>query len=51
MPDFAKASSGEVRSMLYLAEDRNYVSVERALNLREKSAKLSVGIAALRRTL
>jgi four helix bundle protein len=49
--DIAKASSGEVRSMLYLAEDRKYVSSETAGGMRDKSFRLSAGIAAFRRTL
>ena len=49
--DVAKASSGEVRSMLYLAEDRKYVSAENAMNMRGKFCALSASIAAFRRTL
>ena len=49
--DIAKGSSGEVRSMLYLAEDREYISVDSGRILREKAFKLSAGIAAFRRTL
>lgn len=49
--DIAKASSGEVRSMLYLAEDRKYVSAENAAIIRSKACGLSAGIAAFRRTL
>jgi four helix bundle protein len=49
--DIAKASSGEVRSMLYLAEDRKYLSSENAGGLRDKARGLSAGIAAFRRTL
>lgn len=47
----AKGSCGEVRSMLYLAEDRNYVDAERAAELRTSSAKLSRSIEALARKL
>jgi four helix bundle protein len=49
--DIAKGSSGEVRSMLYLAEDRKYVETDLAVLLREKAKTLSAGIAALRRRL
>lgn len=49
--DIAKASSGEVRSMLYLAEDRKYLSAEFATTMRSKARNLSAGIAAFRRTL
>jgi four helix bundle protein len=49
--DIAKASSGEVRSMLYLAEDRKYLSLESANAIRDKACGLSAGIAAFRRTL
>jgi four helix bundle protein len=49
--DIAKASSGEVRSMLYLAEDQKYMSAEVAGGMRDKSFRLSAGIAAFRRTL
>ncbi len=45
--DIAKASCGEVKSMLYLAEDRNYCSNEKASELREKSKSISSGIHAL----
>jgi four helix bundle protein len=36
--DIAKASSGEVRSMLYLAEDRKYLSSECAVSCETKPA-------------
>jgi len=49
--DITKASSGEVRSMLYLAEDRKYLSAETAVAMRGKACALSAGIAAFRRTL
>jgi four helix bundle protein len=49
--DIAKASSGEVRSMLYLAEDQKYLSAEVAGGMRDMSFRLSAGIAAFRRTL
>ena len=45
--DIAKASCGEVRSMLYLAEDLNYVESTLAGELREKATQISKGIAAL----
>ncbi len=44
--DLAKGSCGEVRSMLYLAEDLSYVTPDEALLLREKAEQLSRGIAA-----
>lgn len=44
--DLAKGSCGEVRSMLYVAEDLLYLSPTEALQLREKAEKLSRGIAA-----
>jgi four helix bundle protein len=43
----AKASCGEVKSMLYLAEDRKYCNSEKAMELREKSKIISSGIHAL----
>ncbi len=49
--DIAKGSSGEVRSMLYLAEDRKYIELELAEQLRDKAKALSAGIAAFRRKL
>jgi len=44
--DLSKGSCGEVRSMLYVAEDLNYVSPEQAALLRGEAEKLSRGIAA-----
>ncbi|PZR72021.1 MAG: four helix bundle protein [Chthoniobacterales bacterium] len=44
--DLAKGSCGEVRSMLYVAEDLNYLTTSEALVLRDKAEKLSRGIAA-----
>jgi four helix bundle protein len=49
--DVVKASADEARSMLYLAEDRKYVSVDCALSLRDKAMGFSAGIAAFRRAL
>jgi len=49
--DIAKGSSGEVRSMLYLAEDRNYVSYSDAQPIRSDYKKLSSRIGALARSL
>jgi hypothetical protein len=37
--------------MLYLAEDRKYMSTEAAVAMRGKACALSAGIAAFRRTL
>ena len=45
--DIAKASSGEVRSMVYLAEDLAYIDAKQALGLREKATSISKGISAL----
>ena len=45
--DMAKASAGEVRSMLYLASDLNYLAPEKANSLKEQSEKISKGISAL----
>ena len=44
--DLAKGSCGEVRSMLYVAEDLNYLTPEKASALRDGAEKLSRGIAA-----
>jgi len=49
--DIAKGSSGEVRNMLYLGEDRKYLDAERAEELRLSYRGLSKGIAAFRRRL
>ncbi len=35
--NFSKGSDGEVKSMYYVAEDLNYVSIETALNRRSKA--------------
>ncbi len=45
--DISKASCGEVKSMLYLAEDRKFCSQEKANELREKAKSISSGIHAL----
>ncbi len=45
--DIAKGSNGEVRSMLYLAEDRGYLQPGEAELLRQKSEQLSKGIESL----
>ena len=45
--DIAKASCGEVRSMLYLAEDLDYLVSEKASELRDNSITISKGISAL----
>jgi len=49
--DIAKASCGEVRSMLYLAEDRCFITLEKCRHLREQARQLSAKIAAFRRHL
>jgi len=43
----AKGSSGELRSMLYLGEDRQYFTPEQAGNLRTSCESLSGGLAKL----
>ena len=45
--DLAKGSAGEVRSMLYLGEDRNYISAKEAEPLRADYKELSKSIGAL----
>ena len=45
--DIAKASCGEVRSMLYLAEDLNYIDSKNSIDLRGKAVAISKGISAL----
>ncbi|RXQ91468.1 four helix bundle protein [Ancylomarina salipaludis] len=45
--DIAKASCGEVRSMLYLAEDLKYITVIEAENLRNRCCFLSGSISNL----
>jgi len=49
--DIAKGSSGEVRSMLCLAENRGHISSTTAEELREDARVLSAKIAAFRRHL
>lgn len=44
--DLSKGSAGEVRSMMYLAEDRGYVPAAAAARLREDYKSLSKSIAA-----
>lgn len=41
----AKGSSGEIRSMLYLGEDRHYFATDHAVRLRGLAESLSRGIA------
>ncbi len=45
--DIAKGSSGEVRSMLYVAEDETYLSPARSGELRHGYERLSGAIATL----
>lgn len=45
--DVAKGSSGEVRSMFYLGEDRHYLAPTDAGRLRHGAEALSGGIATL----
>ncbi len=49
--DIAKGSNGEVRSMLYLAEDRNYLTFETAQEMRDFSEDLSRAIQSLNKHL
>lgn len=49
--NIAKASCGEMRSMLYLAEDLQYTTSETAQLHREKAQGISRGIEALAKTL
>lgn len=43
----AKGSSGEMRSMLYLGEDRHYFPPEAARRLRESAESISRGLSKL----
>jgi four helix bundle protein len=45
--DLAKGSAGEVRSMLYLSQDRKYLSGMIATDLRTRYEQLSTSIGAL----
>ncbi len=45
--DIAKASCGEVQSMLYLAEDLKYIDSKKSSELRGKAVTISKGISAL----
>jgi len=45
--DFAKGSAGEVRSMVYLGEDRGYITAKAAEPLRADYKELSKSIGAL----
>ena len=45
--DLSKGSSGEVRSMLYLAEDRRYIDKSASERLRSEYKDLSKSIGAL----
>ncbi len=45
--DLAKGSAGEVRSMLYLAEDRSYLGAQEASGLRDEYEHLCHAIGAL----
>lgn len=45
--DLAKGSAGEVRSMLYLGEDRGYIATKAAEPLRAEYKDLSKSIGAL----
>jgi len=45
--DIAKGSCGEVRSMLYLAQDMHYMPEATVIELRNAASSLSMGIASL----
>ena len=45
--NIAKGSNGELRSMLYLAEDRNYLPLSTAETMRSFSESLSRAIESL----
>jgi four helix bundle protein len=47
MLDIAKGSAGEVRSLLYVAEDLAYLSADVAEERREAARSVSKGISAL----
>jgi four helix bundle protein len=49
--DIAKASSGEVRSLFYVAEDLSYLNPTETEELRSEYEALSKSIAALKRSL
>ena len=49
--DIAKASAGEVRSMLYLAEDLSYLSHDQIIEIRDSYEILSRQIAKFTATL
>ncbi len=49
--DLAKGSAGEIRSMLYVAEDLQYLPGTEAAAFREEARALSRGIAAFTRHL
>ena len=49
--NIAKGSNGEVRSMLYLAEDQNYLAAAVAHEMRTFAEALSEGIESLARHL
>ena len=45
--DIAKGSNGEIRSMLYLGEDRKYIDETEAIEMRACSEGISRGIETL----
>jgi len=45
--NMAKGSSGEVKSMYYIAEDQNYVSAELALDRRNRCQRIMAGVTTL----
>jgi len=45
--DIDKGSNGEIRSMLYLGEDRSYLGSDDAIQMRMFSEKISASIESL----
>ena len=45
--NMASGSCGEVKSMLYLAQDLNYLSADEAVNLRNECLSISTKISSL----
>ena len=49
--NISNGSCGEVKSMLYLAQDLNYLTLDKVANLRTKCISISAKISALIQTL
>jgi len=45
--DMAKGSSAEVKSMMYIGEDLNYVSSEKAIDFRKRLSELIISIGTI----